>query len=66
LWHPMGGDIYGALLTSQPASMIGVNIRAALLLALYCGCAIVLAAISYLVVERRLLRQQRLSPSPAL
>jgi peptidoglycan/LPS O-acetylase OafA/YrhL len=73
LWHPMGGDIYGAFLTWQPSSMIGINIRAALSLALYFGCAFILAAISYVVVERpaialgrRLLRRERLSPSPAL
>jgi peptidoglycan/LPS O-acetylase OafA/YrhL len=73
LWHPMGGDIYGAILTWQPSSMLGTNIRAALSLTLYFGCAFTLAAISYVVVERpaialgrRLLRRQRLSPSPAL
>jgi len=69
----MGGDIYGAFLTWQPSSMSGINIRAALSLALYFGCAFSLAAISYVVVERpaialgrRLLRRERLSPSPAL
>jgi peptidoglycan/LPS O-acetylase OafA/YrhL len=69
----MGGDIYGAFLTWQPSSMIGINFRAALSLTLYFGCAFILATISYVVVERpaitlgrRLLRRQRLSPSPAL
>jgi peptidoglycan/LPS O-acetylase OafA/YrhL len=73
LWHPMSGDIYSAFLTWQPSSMIGINIRGALSLALYFGCAFILATISYIAVERpaislgrRLLRRQRLSPSPAL
>ena len=73
LWHPMGGEIYGAFLTWQPSSMTGINIRGALSLALYLGCASTLAAISYVLVERpaialgrRLLRRPRLSPSPAL
>ena len=73
LWHPMGGDIYGAFLTWQPSSMTGINIRGTLSLVLYLGCASILAAISYVLVERpaialgrRILGRPRLAPSPVL
>jgi peptidoglycan/LPS O-acetylase OafA/YrhL len=65
LWHPIGGSIYGALLTWQPSSMVGINIHAALSLALYIGFAVIIAAITYVTLERpaitfgrRLLRRQ--------